>query len=273
MATLNRIAEILRLRGDFDSAEVRRSKAIGILAQPAVALQLFWDFRNEQHPAIPPQQPDEPIHNEPSAEPDRCTGQAVPLIEDCALSEGHNSCEDQFRLTLTRFHDGSAKPCFCGCRPAASPTRHGWSPRRTRPHHRVRSLRQKWAATDPDRQPRPPRQVRTPAENPQPLAGPTTPSRGLLMAITEQNLLPGHRRRHPHARRGRLRRRHLAHRQTTRNISNHEKDLIAPTQLPDHRTGSSEMPGWRGDYLHRFPAGDQSWCQEQDRYACVEVDG
>jgi hypothetical protein len=33
MATVNRLAEILRLRGDFDSADVRRSKAIGVLAQ------------------------------------------------------------------------------------------------------------------------------------------------------------------------------------------------------------------------------------------------
>jgi hypothetical protein len=64
MATLNRIAEILRLQGDMDSADVRRSKAIGILAQPALALQLLWEFRNEQHPAAEPQQPEEPIDNE-----------------------------------------------------------------------------------------------------------------------------------------------------------------------------------------------------------------
>ena len=64
MATVNRIAEILRLQGDLESADVRRSKAIGILAQPAVALQLLWEFRNEQHPAGQPQQPDERIDNE-----------------------------------------------------------------------------------------------------------------------------------------------------------------------------------------------------------------
>jgi hypothetical protein len=67
MATVNRIAEILRLQGDMTDADVRRSKAIGILAQPALALQLLWEFRNEQHPASEPQQPDEPIHNEPNA--------------------------------------------------------------------------------------------------------------------------------------------------------------------------------------------------------------
>jgi hypothetical protein len=67
LATVNRIAEILKLQGDMESVDVRRSKAIGILAQPALALQLLWEFRNEQRPAPEPQQPDEPIDNEPDA--------------------------------------------------------------------------------------------------------------------------------------------------------------------------------------------------------------
>jgi hypothetical protein len=67
MATVNRIAEILRLQGDMESADVRRSKAIGILAQPALALQLLWDFRNEQRPAAEPQQLEDPIHNDSKA--------------------------------------------------------------------------------------------------------------------------------------------------------------------------------------------------------------
>jgi len=59
--------EILRLQGDLADADVRRSKAIGILAQPALALQLLWDFQNEQHPAAgQPQEPDQPIDNEAS---------------------------------------------------------------------------------------------------------------------------------------------------------------------------------------------------------------
>jgi hypothetical protein len=73
MATVNRIAEILKLQGDMASADVRRSKAIGILAQPAVAAQLLWDFRNEQRPAGEPQLPDEPIHNDPEAPYDHST--------------------------------------------------------------------------------------------------------------------------------------------------------------------------------------------------------
>jgi hypothetical protein len=71
MATVNRIADILRLQGDPDSADVRRSKAIGILAQPALALQLLWEFRGEQHPAGEPQQASEPILNEPNVPYDR----------------------------------------------------------------------------------------------------------------------------------------------------------------------------------------------------------
>jgi hypothetical protein len=66
MATINRIAEILKLQGDMADVEVRRSKAIGILAQPALALQLLWEFRNQQHPRSDPQQPDQPIDNEPN---------------------------------------------------------------------------------------------------------------------------------------------------------------------------------------------------------------
>ncbi len=67
MATVNRIAEILRLQGDMDPADLRRSKAIGIVAQPALALQLLWEFRNQQHPAGESQQSDERVRNDPKA--------------------------------------------------------------------------------------------------------------------------------------------------------------------------------------------------------------
>jgi hypothetical protein len=75
MATVNRIAEILQLQGGMSSADVRRSRAIGILAQPALALQLLWEFRNQQRPAAEPQQPGEPIHNELEAPPDDSTAE------------------------------------------------------------------------------------------------------------------------------------------------------------------------------------------------------
>jgi hypothetical protein len=44
-ATIDRIADILTRRGDTDPVEVRRSKALGILAQPAEALHMLY-----QHP-------------------------------------------------------------------------------------------------------------------------------------------------------------------------------------------------------------------------------
>ena len=47
MATINRIAEILASEGDTDPVELRRSKAIGILAQPAKALQLLAAHRGD----------------------------------------------------------------------------------------------------------------------------------------------------------------------------------------------------------------------------------
>lgn len=41
LAMVNRIADILAVEGDLDSIDVRRSKAIGLLAQPARALELL----------------------------------------------------------------------------------------------------------------------------------------------------------------------------------------------------------------------------------------
>jgi hypothetical protein len=63
-ATIDRIADILARHGGTDPVEVRRSKAIGILAQPAEALQLLcrhqdddWDGAAE--PTDPDQEPAE----------------------------------------------------------------------------------------------------------------------------------------------------------------------------------------------------------------------
>jgi len=64
MATVNRIAEILRLRGSTDTADVRRSTAIGILAQPARAVELLWTYREQ------PAEPAEPAGPEDTADPE-----------------------------------------------------------------------------------------------------------------------------------------------------------------------------------------------------------
>ena len=47
MAMLNRIAEILGIEGDLDTLEVRRTRALGILAQPAHALELLCRHRRD----------------------------------------------------------------------------------------------------------------------------------------------------------------------------------------------------------------------------------
>ena len=62
-ATIDRIADILARQGDSDPVEVRRSKAIGILAQPAHALDLLCqhqddDWDGSAEPADPPCDPE-----------------------------------------------------------------------------------------------------------------------------------------------------------------------------------------------------------------------
>jgi len=47
-ATIDRIADILARQGDTDPVEVRRSKAIGILAQPAQAVQLLCEHQGDE---------------------------------------------------------------------------------------------------------------------------------------------------------------------------------------------------------------------------------
>jgi hypothetical protein len=70
-ATIDRIADILSRQGDTDPVEVRRSKAIGILAQPARALELLCmhqhdDWDGPAEPADPAQDPTEDDEEEPS---------------------------------------------------------------------------------------------------------------------------------------------------------------------------------------------------------------
>lgn len=53
LATVNRIAEILAAEGDPDPVGARRSKAMGILASPARALQLLINHRSDRSDAAP----------------------------------------------------------------------------------------------------------------------------------------------------------------------------------------------------------------------------
>ena len=78
-ATIDRIADILTQQGDTDPVEVRRSKAIGILAQPAHALQLLCQHQHEEwdgptEPADAAEEPTEDDEDEGTfADETRCT--------------------------------------------------------------------------------------------------------------------------------------------------------------------------------------------------------
>jgi len=76
-ATIDRIADILGRDGDTDSIEIRRSKAIGILAQPAQALQLLCRHHDDNADG-----PDEPADAE-----------AEPASEEITVDEPGDSDE------------------------------------------------------------------------------------------------------------------------------------------------------------------------------------
>jgi len=92
---VGRIADILQVRGDPDSVNVRRSKAIGILAQPAEALRLLLEHQDDApHPADAAE-PDPTPEDAPEEEggphrsvrlsplpidPDRCRPRAVVYV-------------------------------------------------------------------------------------------------------------------------------------------------------------------------------------------------
>ena len=50
LATINRLADLLAVEGDTDPVGVRRSKAIGIIAQPAKALEMLARHRHDPEP-------------------------------------------------------------------------------------------------------------------------------------------------------------------------------------------------------------------------------
>ena len=60
MATVNRIADILKLQGDMSSADVRRSKAIGILASPRWRCSFCGSFATYNAPLVSHSSPTTP---------------------------------------------------------------------------------------------------------------------------------------------------------------------------------------------------------------------
>jgi Domain of unknown function (DUF222) len=102
-ATIDRIADILAHEGDTDTVDIRRSKAIGILAQPAQALELLcqhqhddWDGPTE--PADDAEEPNEGEGRFEEAEQDaEQADDAEPrdvADQDAEPSEVANQCAD-----------------------------------------------------------------------------------------------------------------------------------------------------------------------------------
>ena len=88
IATINRVAEILTARGDTDPIGARRARAVGILAQPAEALQLLIEHQNdrscqppESYEACQTTESSEPTEQEESAEPNEFAADAEPEPE------------------------------------------------------------------------------------------------------------------------------------------------------------------------------------------------
>ena len=89
LAAVNRIADLLAVEGDTDLVDVRRSKAVGILARPAHALSLL--SRHQE-----PLEDGEPAQGEPDPEQD---GQLASPPVSPHLREGHRcSCAPRIQL-------------------------------------------------------------------------------------------------------------------------------------------------------------------------------
>ena len=105
LATVNRIADILAPEGDSDPVGVRRSKAIGILAQPAQALALLAAHRHD--PASPDDQ-------EPASDEDR-EEDRDPTVE-CGLSSRREPNSDERHQPFDKL--SAHRRCEQICRPS-----------------------------------------------------------------------------------------------------------------------------------------------------------
>ncbi len=103
-ATIDRIADILARRGDTDPVEVRRSKAIGILAQPAEALQLLCQQQHDDWDG-----PAEPNDPEPEPPADADAG-SFEKVEQDKVGEDAEPAAVSLQLTPPPFDPIRARP-------------------------------------------------------------------------------------------------------------------------------------------------------------------
>jgi Domain of unknown function (DUF222) len=133
-ATIDRIADILTRRGDLDSVDIRRSKAIGILAQPALALQLLCQHQHDNWdgPAEPDNPDQEPAEDDAAAE--EPAEPANPDQEPTADAEEEGSFEEAEQHTHPADQaDGAADPDETAHR-SLQLTPPPFHPDRARPH-------------------------------------------------------------------------------------------------------------------------------------------
>jgi hypothetical protein len=112
-AAVDRIADILGRQGDTDNVDVRRSKAIGILAQPAQALQLLCQHRDDDWdgPAEPASDSaeevlvEDQIHFEQTPEHD-----CVAPVADIELVAANEASHCSLQITPPPFHPDRARP-------------------------------------------------------------------------------------------------------------------------------------------------------------------
>jgi hypothetical protein len=103
-ATVDRIADLLAREGDTDPVEIRRSKALGILAQPAEALRLLYDHQHD-----PWNGPEEPTDLADAAEePDQPTAEVV--AEQQPMSDTTGDAHRSLQLALPPFDPERARP-------------------------------------------------------------------------------------------------------------------------------------------------------------------
>jgi hypothetical protein len=111
-ATVDRIADILARQGDTDPVDVRRSKAIGILAQPAQALELLCHHQDDNWDG--PVEPGAAAHESTADEDAVSIDEAAQHAEPESTREPANTVgEDTHRslhLTPAPFHPDRARP-------------------------------------------------------------------------------------------------------------------------------------------------------------------
>jgi hypothetical protein len=131
-ATIDRIADILQLQGDTDTVEIRRSKAIGILAQPAQALHLLCHHQHDDWhgPAEPADPDDEPAAEDPQEslqitappfDPDKARPRAVVYLhlsgEALTAGTGLARVENVGPVLLDRLHTLLGDHCTISLKP------------------------------------------------------------------------------------------------------------------------------------------------------------